>query len=118
MKCEALITFNKIVTFLSYLVLIFKLFCRSIKLAPPQSKFPKFFISEFWAFFRLFWAPLPIFGLQYFFLLPRSKVRDFGTNFTAGSLTFMHWSSYMRALYNSGSKNVNNLKRQNLSVLC
>ena len=30
----------------------------------------------------------------------------------------MHWSSYMRALYDSGSKNVNNLKRQNLSALC
>ena len=53
-----------------------------------------------------------------FFLLPRSKVRNFGTNFTAESPTFMHWSSYMRALYNSGSKNVNNLKRQNLSALC
>ena len=56
--------------------------------------------------------------INYFFLLPRSKVRSFGTNFTAESLTFMHWSSYMRAIYNSGSKNVNNLKRQNLSALC
>ena len=56
--------------------------------------------------------------LKIFFLLPRSKVRGFGTNFTAESLTFMHWSSYMRTLYNSGSKNVNDLKRQNLPALC
>ena len=56
---------------------------RSLKLAPPQSKFPNFFISEFWAFFGLFlgsiadfWAPI---------LFPRNQIFCGGASLSQAS---------------------------------